>query len=98
MKRPYTDAFLTAVYAHYDLCIWSQTSWRWLELKLTEMGFLSNPNYRSVLLAGFMLETQQGKEWMGISMEVDAREISRADFGARDCGISLGVSCVDRCR
>ncbi|CAM9501622.1 unnamed protein product [Ascophyllum nodosum] len=46
MKRPYTDAFLTAVYAHYDLCIWSQTSWRWLELKLTEMGFLSNPNYR----------------------------------------------------
>ena len=46
------DAFLTAVYAHYDLCIWSQTSWRWLELKLTELGFLSNPNYRSVLCLG----------------------------------------------
>lgn len=46
MKRPHMDAFLTAVYAHYDLCIWSQTSWRWLELKLTELGFLSNPNYR----------------------------------------------------
>lgn len=47
MKRPHMDAFLTAVYEYYDLAIWSQTSWRWLELKLTELGFLSNPNYRS---------------------------------------------------
>lgn len=46
MKRPHMDAFLTAVYEYYDLAIWSQTSWRWLELKLTELGFLSNPNYR----------------------------------------------------
>ncbi|CAM9418694.1 unnamed protein product [Sphacelaria rigidula] len=46
MKRPHMDAFLTAVYEYYDLCVWSQTSWRWLELKLTELGFLSNPNYR----------------------------------------------------
>lgn len=46
MKRPHMDAFLTAVYEYYDLAIWSQTSWRWLELKLTELGFLNNPNYR----------------------------------------------------
>lgn len=46
MKRPHMDAFLTAVYEHYDLCVWSQTSWRWLELKLTELGFLTNSNYR----------------------------------------------------
>lgn len=46
MKRPHMDAFLTAVYEHYDLAIWSQTSWRWLELKLTELGFLNNPNFR----------------------------------------------------
>lgn len=49
MKRPHMDEFLTAVYAHYDLCVWSQTSWRWLELKLTELGFLTNNNYRLVL-------------------------------------------------
>lgn len=46
MKRPHMDSFLTAVYEYYDLAIWSQTSWRWLELKLTELGFLNNPNYR----------------------------------------------------
>ncbi|CAN0017587.1 unnamed protein product, partial [Choristocarpus tenellus] len=46
MKRPHMDFFLTTVYAHYDICVWSQTSWRWLELKLTELGFLTNPNYR----------------------------------------------------
>lgn len=49
MKRPHMDAFLTAVYEYYDLCVWSQTSWRWLELKLTELGFLSNPNYRWIV-------------------------------------------------
>lgn len=46
MKRPHMDSFLATVYEHYDLAIWSQTSWRWLELKLTELGFLNNPNFR----------------------------------------------------
>ena len=54
------DAFLTAVYAHYDLCIWSQTSWRWLELKLTELGFLSNPNYRYVVVVFWLLLMMAG--------------------------------------
>lgn len=38
LKRPYCDEFLAAVWPHYDIVVWSQTSWRWLELKLTEMG------------------------------------------------------------
>ena len=28
MKRPYMDDFLTKAYQHYDLVVWSQTSWR----------------------------------------------------------------------
>jgi ubiquitin-like domain-containing CTD phosphatase 1 len=40
MKRPGVDAFLTAVYQNYDIVIWSQTSLRWLEIKLQELGFL----------------------------------------------------------
>jgi NLI interacting factor-like phosphatase len=35
LKRPHMDAFLTLVYREYDIAVWSQTSWRWLELKLT---------------------------------------------------------------
>lgn len=46
MKRPYMDEFLTTVYPHYDLVVWSQTSWRWLETKLTELGMVTHPGYR----------------------------------------------------
>lgn len=34
MKRPYMDEFLTKCYQYYDLVVWSQTSWRWLETKV----------------------------------------------------------------
>eukprot|EP00980_Cylindrotheca_fusiformis_P000234 scaffold52_cov183-Cylindrotheca_fusiformis.AAC.13 len=46
MKRPYMDEFLVRAYKHYDLVVWSQTSWRWLETKLTELGMLTHPGYR----------------------------------------------------
>jgi ubiquitin-like domain-containing CTD phosphatase 1 len=46
IKRPYMDAFMTEVYKHYDICVWSQTSWRWLECKLTELNMVHNPNYK----------------------------------------------------
>ncbi|GJQ09392.1 hypothetical protein GpartN1_g1183.t1 [Galdieria partita] len=43
--RPGVHELLTAVYPFYDICIWSQTSWRWLEAKITEMGLLLCPRY-----------------------------------------------------
>eukprot|EP00166_Cyanidium_caldarium_P001097 ctg_15.g50 len=43
--RPGLHDFLMAVYPYYELCIWSQTSWRWLEAKITEMGLLFNCQY-----------------------------------------------------
>jgi len=46
MKRPYMDDFLTKCYQYYDLVVWSQTSWRWLETKLIELGMLMHPGYR----------------------------------------------------
>jgi len=46
MKRPFMDEFLAKAYQSYDLVVWSQTSWRWLETKLIELGMLANPRYR----------------------------------------------------
>ncbi|KII88126.1 hypothetical protein PLICRDRAFT_612640 [Plicaturopsis crispa FD-325 SS-3] len=40
--RPGLHAFLEAVYPWYDICIWSQTSWIWLETKLVELGMLGS--------------------------------------------------------
>ena len=46
LKRPYMDYFLTTVYAYYDIAIWSQTNWKWLELKLKELGMLKSNTYK----------------------------------------------------
>ena len=40
VKRPHVETFLEEVYPHYDLVIWSQTHWRWLDIKLNELGLL----------------------------------------------------------
>lgn len=46
LKRPYMDYFLATTYAYYDIAIWSQTNWKWLELKLKELGMLKSNNYK----------------------------------------------------
>lgn len=50
LMRPYLHEFLTAVYAEYDIMIWSATSMRWVELKMGELGVLNNPNYKITAL------------------------------------------------
>lgn len=44
-KRPFTDELLTQVYPYYDLVVWSQTRWHWVEAKLTELGLLTHPRF-----------------------------------------------------
>jgi ubiquitin-like domain-containing CTD phosphatase 1 len=31
---------------HYDLVVWSQTHWKWVEQKLTALGMLTHPGYK----------------------------------------------------
>ncbi|KDP42407.1 hypothetical protein JCGZ_00204 [Jatropha curcas] len=50
LMRPYLHEFLTAVYAEYDIMIWSATSMKWIELKMGQLGVLNNPNYKITAL------------------------------------------------
>ncbi|KAL9246137.1 hypothetical protein vseg_019710 [Gypsophila vaccaria] len=50
LMRPYLHEFLTTAYAEYDIMIWSATSMKWVELKMGQLGVLSNPNYKITAL------------------------------------------------
>lgn len=45
-KRPHMDIFMEECYKHYDIAIWSQTRWHWIEIKMNEMNMFNNPNYK----------------------------------------------------
>mmetsp|Transcript_12886 Transcript_12886/g.21056 ORF Transcript_12886/g.21056 Transcript_12886/m.21056 type:complete len:355 (+) Transcript_12886:169-1233(+) len=45
LKRPFLDEFMAMVYSEYDIIVWSQTSWKWLEMKLTELGLLTSTQF-----------------------------------------------------
>lgn len=45
LKRPYMDEFLTWTYKYYDLVIWSQTSWRWLEVRCYCLSTYTSSTY-----------------------------------------------------
>ncbi|GJJ76924.1 ubiquitin-like domain-containing CTD phosphatase 1 [Entomortierella parvispora] len=46
VMRPGLHEFLSVCYEHYDIVIWSQTSWRALEAKVTTIGLLTHPEYK----------------------------------------------------
>ncbi|KAJ3900889.1 HAD-like domain-containing protein [Lentinula edodes] len=67
--RPKLHEFLEAIYPYYDICIWSQTSWIWLETKLVELGMIgANRNYQISFVLDktcmFTVFTERdGQEW-----------------------------------
>lgn len=46
LGRPGLHELLASAYRFYDIVVWSQTSWRFLEAKLTELSVLFAQNYK----------------------------------------------------
>lgn len=50
LMRPYLHEFLTSAYEDYDIAIWSATSFKWIEVKMRQLGVLNNQNYKITLM------------------------------------------------
>lgn len=68
--RPGLHDFMEAVYPYYDIVIWSQTSWIWLETKLVELGMVgSDRDYKVPCFSARMtvirgLSSSRGKTYI----------------------------------
>eukprot|EP01066_Platyproteum_vivax_P002802 Platyproteum_vivax@DN1350_c0_g1_i1.p1 len=89
LKRPHLEYFLASVYPFYDLVIWSQTSWKWVELKCTELGLLTSNQYKlSFVLdqSSMFTVTSKTKEGEVKSHQVKALEIIWAKLPTNQYG------------
>ena len=46
LARPYLHHFLSSVYPHYDIVIWSATSMKWIEIKMRELRVSNHPDFK----------------------------------------------------
>lgn len=51
-RRPHLHAFLTAVYPHFDIVIWSANSIKWMNVKMKALHVLDNDHFK----VAFMLD------------------------------------------
>ncbi|KAJ2668379.1 hypothetical protein IWW42_005247 [Coemansia sp. RSA 1085] len=98
MARPGLDQFLTAAYRHYDLIVWSQTSWMVLESKMTILGMLTHPNYRivSALNSSMMISVRSQRGGKVVSHHVKALEIIWSWFSQYNYKNTVHVDDLDR--
>jgi ubiquitin-like domain-containing CTD phosphatase 1 len=48
LMRPYLHEFLTSAYEDFDIVIWSATSYKWIEVKMNELGVSKHTDYKIV--------------------------------------------------
>ncbi|CAD7936118.1 unnamed protein product [Amoebophrya sp. A120] len=89
LRRPYLMEFLTAVYPHYDIGIWSATGKQWIDLKLQQLEILAAPatafNLCIVLDARAMISTWSAKKQTVVKvkpLEVIWRYAKQMNYGA----------------
>ncbi len=83
LLRPGTHEMLSVLYQYYDVCVWSQTSWRWLEAKLTDLGFLMHERYKLAFVMDksvMFTVTRQTKSKERKSHDVKALQIIWSHF------------------
>ena len=77
LGRPGLHEFLASAYHWYDIVVWSQTSWRWLEAKLTGLSVLFSSEYKLTFVLDrtsmFPISSRKGKSKR--THEVKALEI-----------------------
>lgn len=85
LGRPGLHMFLGSVYQWYDIVVWSQTSWRWLEAKLTGLSMLFSDEYKIsfVLDRTSMFAVTSKKNGQERTHEVKALEIIWRKFPGR---------------
>lgn len=85
LGRPGLHAFLASAYRSYDIVIWSQTSWRWLEAKLTALSMLFSNDYKLsfVMDRTSMFSVTSRKNGQQRTHEVKALEIIWRKFPGR---------------
>lgn len=85
LGRPGLHAFLASAYRWYDIVVWSQTSWRWLEAKLTGLSMLFSDDYKIsfVLDRTSMFSVTSKKNGQERTHEVKALEIIWRKFPGR---------------
>ena len=82
LARPGMHDLLIAIYPFYEIVIWSQTSWKWLEMKITELGLLTHSDYKIAFVMDrtSMFSVQSHSAGKLIKHEVKALEIIYAKF------------------
>lgn len=86
LGRPGLHRFLASAYRFYDIVVWSQTSWRWLEAKLTGLSMLFSTEYKLAFVLDrtsmFSITSRKGRQER--THEVKALEIIWRRFRSWD--------------
>lgn len=99
LRRPGLMEFMTLAYQHYDIVVWSQTSWKWLEMKLTDLGLLTSEHFKIHFVLDrtsmFSINTvdARGDPW---SHEVKALEFIWAKFPERNASNTIHIDDLGR--